>query len=287
MVDRLDIRTIDRPMASQDFERAEFLLGKNGAETITGEIVRLDALNSEKIIYATKVLLNLTKPFWKRPERMLIRLEVSKALDEFTVRLYYENLEVPLGEYTVRTSQVVLVNDDIYFVQDVSVQISQVMFYTQQLERSLGRIDEALQEVFEKVANEHSESVDEVSRLWYGRKLEMMTTQAKINRGRKGSEQPCIISVYDRKSVFNAGTREYGLLMAILTNTRNLKRGVSVDDLGDELYDTTGGFQKNKNLMSNILRNINEKIRRDTGLRYDLIVKQGSKYILNKEITLV
>lgn len=287
MADKLDIRTVDRHHVSHDFECAEFLLGKSNPETITGEVVRLDALNSEKIIYATKAILDLTKPFCKKPERVLIRLEVNKAFDEFVIEVYYEKLEMPLGEYTVRTSQVVLVNDNVCFVQDVTVQIGQIMFCTQQLEKSLGRIDKTLQEAFEKVANTHGESVDTVSRLWYERILEIMTSRAKISRGRKGSEQPCIISVYDRKSVFNAGTREYSLLMAILTNSRNLKRGVFVDDLGEELYDTTGGYQKNKTLMSNVLRNINEKIRRDTGLRYDLIVKSGSKYVLNKEITLV
>lgn len=287
MADKLGIRTVDRHPISHDFERAEFLLSKDGAETVTGEVVRLDTSNSEKIIHAIKATLDLTKPFCKKPERVLIRLEVGKAFDEFIIGVYYEKLEVPLGEYTVQTSQIVLVGGDACFIQDVTMRVGQIMFYTQQLEKSLGRIDETLQEAFEKVANAHGESVDEVSRLWYGRMLETMTSRAKISKGRKGSEQPCIVSVYDRKSVFNAGTREYGLLMAILTNSRNLKRGVFVDDLGEELYDTTGGFQKNKNLMSNILRNINEKIRRDTGLRYDLIVKSGSKYVLNKEITLV
>lgn len=287
MADKLGIRTVDRYPISHDFECAEFLLGKDGAETITGEVVRLDTLNSEKIIRAIKATLDLTKPFCKKPERVLIRLEVGKTFDEFVIGVYYENLEVPLGEYTVRTSQVVLVNGNACFVQDVTVQVGQIMLYTQQLEKSLGRIDETLQEAFEKVANAHGESVDTVSRLWHERIFDIMTSRAKITKGRKGSEQPCIVSVYDRKSIFNAGTREYSLLMAILTNSRNLKRGVFVDDLGEELYDTTGGYQKNKTLMSNVLRNINEKIRRDTGLRYDLIVRRGSKYILNKEITLV
>lgn len=289
---KLDIRTIDRRVidrhvTSRDFVSAEFLLGKNNVETIAGEIVRLDALNSEKIIRAIEVILNLTKPFCRKPERVWVRITAGKVFDEFTIEVYYEAPEKPMGKYTVRTSQIVLVNDDLYFIQEMTVQVGQIMFYTQQLEKVLDRADEVVRKEIERLASKHSESVDEISRLWYERILKKMTSQAKISRGRNGSEKPCVISVYDRKSVFNAGTREYSLLMAILTNSRNLKRGVFVDDLGEELYDTTGGFQKNKNLMSNVLRNVNEKIRRDTGLRCDLIVKQGSKYVLNKEITLV
>lgn len=280
-------QTINAELLPRYFEDIEFRLKQNSPEIILGEILRLGVCNTEQIVGAVETLLDLLKFFLKNPEQTLVKISADKVLNEFSIKIYYEDSKYPLGEYEVRTINVVpSTKSTAYLTQEATVRVGEFMFFTQLTESLFEETDKEMDNILAERAKTLKMSSDEYSEAYYGHVIERQTSKVKIERGRKDSEKPCVISVCGRKSVFEPGTKEYGLLKSILVNSRTLKRGAYVDDVGDELYDTTGGYAKNKRLIADTLRNINEKIRLDTGLLYNLIERKGSSFILNKKITL-
>ena len=121
----------------------------------------------------------------------------------------------------------------------------------------------------------------------------------KIELSPKGHLGAVYITLNDKTSEFKAGDSMTNLLITIIRRTRNFEIYMPADDLyldmfgHDDYYlteeqraDEKIAHRRHVNMrkLDDTIRNINLKIRRETGTNRNLIIKNRDKYRLNPEL---
>lgn len=121
-------------------------------------------------------------------------------------------------------------------------------------------------------------------------------------------DAPVIIKINGKESVFESGQKSTNVLKAIIKYSNRFKTGANIDDVFEDIFEKEVMTERNQAIASAMkkdasrkggkfydhgkrddnvdvlydrIRHINDKIKKDTGISKDFIIKRGGKYRIN------
>lgn len=266
----------------RNYDVKEFLLCDN-AETLLDEVARLKVSNTKAILNAVKALLDLSWHSVKKSKHTVIRIRTTDLPREFLIEVCDNAPSKTLAVYETKIRQIEFAEQSVYLVQDLNVKIGDSLHLCLNLEEKILETETpSISEFFEEVGKRHGLSGEEFKELYLKHENARRASEVRIEKGNKTEKKPCIIYLNGRESVFEYGTNGYDFLMVVLKHSRNLERGANRDLVSEELFDKWNSRRGNGALhrreLSHAMGHFNEKVQRDTGIPYPLIVKGRNKY---------
>lgn len=155
-------------------------------------------------------------------------------------------------------------------------------------------------EMVKKSLNDTSMTDEEVRRVVLDELQDKLGKDVRIETNARDYADSIRVTINGRTSEFKAGDVSTDLLRTLLRLTRNLDIGMGMDDLYFEVFEhddfyLTEGQKADKEIahrrhvnmrkLDDRIRNINNKIKRETGTKFEFLVKTGDKIRLNSELS--
>ena len=98
------------------------------------------------------------------------------------------------------------------------------------------------------------------------------------------------IYINDKSIKLTKGTNQYDIVQSILNHSNNLADEAPIDDIYEDIFgtdyysDASGDLKSKKDKMYQWIHRVNEKIRGEAGIDFDVIIRDGDYYRLNNKI---
>lgn len=174
-----------------------------------------------------------------------------------------------------------------------------------QYEKVFGEMSDELEDAIGLISETMGISPEEVMH----RLGEKFGHKIRVNADLRTIDAPVIVKIDGKESVFDAGQKSTNALRAIIKYSDRFRSGANADDVFEEIFETEvmterdkinaeimkndrekkkgdqfyehGKSDKNKDVLYDRIRHINNKIKKDTGIFEDFIIKKGGKYRIN------
>lgn len=249
--------------------------------------------------FSQEAIQSLSEPY--------ITIIYDQPLHDCEIRVSEGNTAIPVVVYRQHMSEILVqrLKDEKGQTVPISAVIQReysvgefYMFTSSEVEIVLDNFGEMVK----KSLNDTSMTDEEIRRVVLDELQDKLGRNVEIETNARDYTDSIRVTINGRTSEFKAGDVSTDLLRTLLRSTRNLDigMGMGMDDLyfevfeHDDFYFSEGqkadkeiAHRRHMNMrkLDDRIRNINNKIKRETGTKFEFLVKTGDKIRLNSELT--